>query len=485
MIYDFDTYQEADQSGNYDVCICGAGAAGITLAWFLSSKGKKVALLEGGGRRYSQQSQDIYKGNSIGQPYYLDVFRLRYFGGTTNHWTGRCWPFEKADFRERIDNGLPGWPITFDEIEKYLVQSKKILGLPTEDTFKALPGSEIDSEIFEPDEFYYSNPVRFGEKYYEYLANAPNVDVFLNANVISISLGVDLQTVEKVEIRSFNSKQESIKASNFILSMGAIENARLLLYSNFQITSGIGNQTDMVGRCFMEHLSIELGEFIAEPAKWGDNGQMVFFTRPEHVVKSNTSMSAISFTIVKSPRVYGRTAELKKLLIRLSCWTGMSDQLQFIEKHWCIGEGRIATLCEQLPNKESRVTLTDEIDQIGLKKVSLDWKISERDKESIRYMATQMAIEFAKNNLGRVKLFPYILDPGIDIPGYGAHSHHMGTTRMAAEHKDGVVDSNCMVFGTTNLYIAGSSVFSTGGGGNPTMPIIQLALRLGEHLIHR
>jgi choline dehydrogenase-like flavoprotein len=485
MIYDFDTYQGAYESRNYDVCICGAGAAGITLAWFLSSRGKKVALLEGGGRQYSQQSQDIYKGNSIGQQYYLPNYRLRYFGGTTNHWTGRCRPFEKADFRVRNDNGLPGWPITFDEFEKFLVQAKKILGLPIEDTFKALSGSEIESEIFEPDEFYNSNPVRFGEKYYEYLANSTYVDVFLNANVVNISLAPDFQTVDKVDLRSFNGKQESIGASNFILSMGAIENARLLLCSNSQIASGIGNQTDMVGRCFMEHLSVELGEFIAEPAKWGENKKMIFFTRPEHVAESNTLMSAINFAIVKSPRAFGRAAELKKLLIRLSCWTGMSEQLQFIEKHWCIGEGRISTLCEQLPNKESRVILTDEIDQIGLKKVSLDWKISERDKESIRYMATQMAIEFAKNNLGRIKLFPYILDSEIDIPGYGAHSHQMGTTRMADEHKDGVVDSNCMVFGTTNLFIAGSSVFSTGGGGNPTMPIIQLALRLGEHLIHR
>jgi choline dehydrogenase-like flavoprotein len=93
-----------------------------------------------------------------------------------------------------------------------------------------------------------------------------------------------------------------------------------------------------------------------------------------------------------------------------------------------------------------------------------------------------MATDFARNNMERVKLRPYVLDSEMKIP-IGFHSHQMGTTRMSAEPKDGVVDPDCKVFGTTNLYVAGSSVFSTGGGGNPTMPIIQLALRLGEHLM--
>ena len=92
-----------------------------------------------------------------------------------------------------------------------------------------------------------------------------------------------------------------------------------------------------------------------------------------------------------------------------------------------------------------------------------------------------MAIEFARNNLGRIKLRPYILDTQSEIPVHG-HAHHMGTTRMASDPQNGVVDSNGKVFETTNLYVAGSSVFPTVGGGNPTMPIVQLALRLGEFL---
>jgi len=482
MICDFNTYQDTSESINYDICICGAGAAGITLAWHLSSQGKRVALLEGGGEQYSQQSQDLYKGESIGLQYYLELFRLRFLGGTTNHWSGRCRPFDNEDFRPRNDNGLPGWPITFNEVEKKLAQAKDILGLPADDTFKSRPGSDIESDIFEPDEFYNSVPVRFAEKYHDYLANSRAVDVFLNANVVNIALKDDFNTIDKIDIKSFSSKRGSIRASNYILSMGGIENARLLLCSNSQITAGIGNQTDMVGRCFMEHLNIVLGEFVANPDIWGDIEGMSFFTKAGYVAENNLLMSNITFSIVDELKAYGRTAELKKLFNRFSCAIGISDHLQFMYKHWCIGEGRITTLFEQLPNKNSRVALSNEVDNIGVKKVILDWNISEQDRKSIRYIATQMAMEFAKNNLGRVKLRPYILDSELDIP-INAHSHHMGTTRMASDHKYGVVDPNCRVYGTTNLFIAGSSVFSTGGGGNPTMPIIQLALRLGEHLL--
>jgi choline dehydrogenase-like flavoprotein len=61
-------------------------------------------------------------------------------------------------------------------------------------------------------------------------------------------------------------------------------------------------------------------------------------------------------------------------------------------------------------------------------------------------------------------------------------NHHMGTTRMAARSGDGVVDTDCLVFGTDNLYVAGSSVFPTGSCANPTFTIVALAHRLALHL---
>jgi len=483
MIYDFNEHNEKLSSKHYDVCICGAGAAGITLAKTLEEKGKKVVLLEGGGREYSQQSQDCYKGENIGITYYLEYFRLRYLGGTTNHWTGRCRPFVKQDFSSRIINGLPGWPIEYEEMARYLSGAKKILDLPEENTFNPTYGTaEITSESFVRDESIVSEkPVRFGAKYYDLLSQSPNIDLFINANTTEIQLADDLKTVGSVIIKTFSGKEDSINAHKYILCMGAIENARILLSSNNQIKEGVGNKTDMVGRCFMEHFNVDMGSFIAEPSKWGDTLRMEYFTEPNYSYANKLGLANVTFYVVTRLKHFGRTKELKKLFNRLSCRLGISDKIQFIYKHDCLGEGEVSSLCEQFPYKKSRITLSQDRDELGVQRVVLDWRMSKDDEKSIRHIAIEIAKEFAKNDLGRVKLASYILDKNSDIPT-SIHSHQMGTTRMAANAENGVVDVNCRVFGTENLYVAGSSVFSTGGGGNPTMPIVQLALRLGEHL---
>ena len=83
---------------DYDVCIVGAGAAGITVAVELMGTPVRVCLLESGGLVPDQATQQLYRGQSVGHAYYpLDVPRLRYFGGTTNHWSGDCRPLERSD----------------------------------------------------------------------------------------------------------------------------------------------------------------------------------------------------------------------------------------------------------------------------------------------------------------------------------------------------------------------------------------------------
>jgi len=97
---------------SFDVCVCGSGPAGMTVARTLAAAGRHVALLEAGGLELSEASAAIYEGINAGRPYGgLDACRLRYFGGTSNHWAGRCGLFDPVDFEKRDYHGLPGWPI--------------------------------------------------------------------------------------------------------------------------------------------------------------------------------------------------------------------------------------------------------------------------------------------------------------------------------------------------------------------------------------
>jgi choline dehydrogenase-like flavoprotein len=147
--------------------------------------------------------------------------------------------------------------------------------------------------------------------------------------------------------------------------------------------------------------------------------------------------------------------------------------------------GAIAfTRAEQAPNPESRVKLIDEVDRLGLRRIALDWRLSRLDIETMRVANHLLGRELGRLNLGRLRLPEWleVENQGLaNAPLQGGY-HHMGTTRMADDPKRGVVDRNCRVHGTQNLYVAGSSVFPTAGFANPTSTIVELALRLADHL---
>jgi choline dehydrogenase-like flavoprotein len=146
-----------------------------------------------------------------------------------------------------------------------------------------------------------------------------------------------------------------------------------------------------------------------------------------------------------------------------------------------VGDAFVA--CEQSLNPDNRVSLGTERDRFGLRRIEFHWSLSETDLRTLRTAAMEVARALADADVGRMKILPWLLNgetPNGDQV-YGGN-HHMGTTRMSADPKQGVVDGDCRVHSLANLYIGGSSVFATSGHANPTYTIVQLALRLGDHL---
>jgi choline dehydrogenase-like flavoprotein len=145
-------------------------------------------------------------------------------------------------------------------------------------------------------------------------------------------------------------------------------------------------------------------------------------------------------------------------------------------------------LCEQEPNPASRVALTRDRDELGIPKASLDWRLTGDDRASIVRSLEVYGSELARTGLGRFKID---LRPGLvdNTPWDGTldfdvnnSSHHMGTARMHASPRQGVVDPYGRVHSVANLYVAGSSVFPTTGPQPPTVTIVALAIRLADHL---
>lgn len=478
MLIDFSNAQK-DTQHRYDVCIAGSGPAGITLALRLAEKGKKVALLEAGGMTYSAPSQDIYAAQSTGMELWPTHMRLRYFGGTSNHWTGRCKPFEDFDFRERTVNGLPGWPIRYSEVEPYLAEAMNVLDMGGAE-FEPVPSSPDSlSGAFKPDIFALSPPTRFGTKHLETLKQSSQIDLYINANLVDIRLMPDGETVEHFVISDYDGNTAAFPADDYIVATGGIENARLLLNCDKQDERGIGNSTGMLGKCFMEHYQIDLGTFVIFDEDLPDSFQ--YHNTEAFSDKHTTGNANLTLSRVAETKAYGRTAGVKRFLQNLSCDLGLEEKLQFFLTFKCPGDMKIGTLIEQFPYTGSFIGLSDETDALGLRRPHINWAMSDADKHTIRTTSAELAKEFADAGLGRIKLKDYVVDSDLEIP-VSPHAHHMGSTRMSADPEHGVVDTNCRVHGTKNLYIAGSSIFATGGSVNPTMPLIQFALRLADHI---
>ena len=486
MLTDLNTISDAKANKIYDVCICGGGPAGITLAKTLASLGKTVALLEGGALEYTDESQEIYHGTSEGLNNWdaISNCRLRFFGGTSNHWGGRCSHFDKLDFEQReIFGHLTAWPEgSREKMFKHLEEACTILDIPR-NSFKELPKSHWKGTNFRLSERAFSPPTRFREKYRDEMSNSDKIDLFINANLTDIRLHQGLNAVDHFEVKNYHGQVQKFSAKQYVLAAGASENVKLLLNFNKQIPTGIGNQSDWVGRCFMEHFNVSYGNFVVEDHTLFADLDLQFNPTESFMRKLNIGNAVFDFDAHVRARDFGRLKDLKKTAREFIC---QSDLMASVGKKMgdfdCDGDGVITSLIEQVPNKNSRITLNNEKDYFGLRRVTLNWQSSPADDQTIRLLGRELAKEMARTKVARIKLKDFILDDSIPISDYGHHCHQMGTTRMSVDPKDGVVDSNQKIHGIDNFYIAGASVYPTGGGCNPTLTLVMMSLGLGRHL---
>ncbi len=479
MIVDLVVAETNPFEGVYDLCVCGSGPAGMTVAREAAARGLRVVLLEAGGFDYADASQAIYKATSVGPLTYhgVETCRLRYFGGTSGHWAGRCAVFEPIDFEARdIWDGLPGWPISYAEAYRRLDEAREILDI-ADQSLDPRREPKWRSARFKPSGFARSAPTRFGDKYRAELQRSDSITVALNANVLSLDLSDDKSAVAAIEIGDWRDRRFKVSARRTVLAFGSIENARFLLSMAAQKGVPIGDAGGFVGRCFMEHFNVVLGRFAADqsPIWRREDGLSVTLTG-EAAKKRGIGSAVVSLSPNAAPRHYGRLAPVRGLINDFKCAVSSPDGRDNI----CAGDGVATDIIEQTPNRESRVTLdAGSKDRFGHHHVNIDWRFSAQDIKTITALAEEVGKAIAEQNHGRFKIADEIL---AGAPAPDGHCHQMGTTRMSDDPKFGVVDPDCRVHGMKNLYLAGSSVFPTGGGANPTVTVVALALRLGEHL---
>ncbi len=253
----------ADTVVDTDICIIGAGAAGLAMAREFAGARVRVAVLESGGLEPDVDTQRLADGGNIGLPYFpLAAARLRYLGGTTNHWGGHCRPFDDIDFEARPWVPLSGWPLTRADLQRYYDRAAHVCRLASpewspaywlrQDTFPALP-LQSDRLVTRIAQLAPSADRRFGRNHHGMLERAPNITTYLHANVVELASDEAARTVTHAQVACLSGNGFRVKAGTFVLAAGGIENARLLLLSNRRQPAGLGNGHDQVGRYFMEH----------------------------------------------------------------------------------------------------------------------------------------------------------------------------------------------------------------------------------------
>ena len=497
-----------------DVCIIGAGAAGITLAHEFIDAPFRVSVLESGGLEHDDASQQLYKGRSVGRKYNeLDACRLRYFGGTTNHWNGWCRPLNAIDFEEYSWAPYSGWPFGFEDLLPYYYRAQNVcqlgeygydnIWLQNHAGGELLPLNEgqMVTEVIQ------IAPTRFGQVYRSIIKAAANVAIYLNANVTNIETGEMQNEIARLRVATLNGRKFWITAKYYILAAGGIENARLLLVSNETRTAGLGNENDLVGRFFMDHPEGEVGLFL--PVNPGDKGWTTYcegylgrkytdllgVLAPRRFILEQDQILhctiGLSYVLPDSSKGWNALRELvhgnnhSASQIESDLWRILSDIEGVVgDGYEILKHGSIAPKVfnikfygQTTPDPDSRVTLDQERDALGLPRVRLDLHLSELARHSTKRTLEIFAGRLGESGLGRVKIAFDDWPVGIK---YGCH--HIGTTRMSANPKYGVVDADCRIHGIGNLYVAGSSVFPTSGSANPTLTIVALALRLADQI---
>jgi choline dehydrogenase-like flavoprotein len=528
------TQGAADRS--VDLCVIGAGPAGITVVDQLLDTGMSIVLAEGGGWAPAAANQTLLGGESFGYPMNLTTGRYSAFGGAATRWGGRCAMLEPLDLAGRPWIHPAGWPIGWEDLRRYYDRAmlasnfpalwgddeammQRIRGTGSALTDGALRdflwrkagGETTRRRLGKQDGF------NWGVGRRERLRAAGNVEVLLQANLVDLRCSPDGRTIRSALFRSLEGRQVEVHAKRFVLCCGGVENPRILLELDATRSAHLDGR-DNIGRYFGQHprgniVSVRMTRQQKQKAdrlfgRFKQGGEDI----SEHEIGFALSDSAqIEHELVNaSAGIYDlphdrsswmAAKRIKGLLEsgRIGREIGhelllvLRDSPALLSNLWrryvtgrelvfSTGAATIVIDLEQKPRYDSRIFLADDRDALGRRKAAVEWKVSPVEVRTARFMAERIADAFRRLDLGTPTVADWLANGDVQPGDLEGTYHFIGATRMAETAADGVVDRDCKCFGVTNLFVMGSSVFPTGGHANPTMTIVALSCRLADHI---
>lgn len=503
--------------GEADVVIVGAGAVGIALAISLAREGRRVTLLEGGPAQVPLDYRSHNDALQTGRPHLgITDGRMKALGGTTRLWGGQLTPFDRSDFEGGVFPGKPAWPISFDDYHAWADAAFAFLRVPArigeiDGLWREASGrsAELGRDLHLGMNIWLPQP-DFTRLFASELAGLRNLTVITGATVEAIGLEANGR------VSHVTTANGRYKGRHIVLAAGTFEIVTLLLRAAQRETGSRLEASPHIGRWFIDHLHGIVGEIRApNSARLGALFDNVYLKGHKFSVKvrAGTEMRArlriANCVATVNPRFsLGETAAELRSLLRRVFWRGDAGSLIEGLRQGMILAGAIVPLAwrylarnrsamlfhrgnylgieiEQVPCAQSYIGLDPAVPAATARPL-LHWQLDGSEMTGIQALCHALRDTFAREGLGEV-----VLDPRIEAgdPAFlsGMHDayHQMGGARMAESAEAGVVDRDCKVFGTQNLYVAGAAVFPSGSFANPTLTAIALALRLSDHLVRQ
>lgn len=522
------------------VCVIGTGPAGATVALELDGSGLDVLVLEGGGAGYGALAQDTYRGSVPlgGEHDPLENVRQKRLGGTSTQWGGRLNPLDPEDFERRPWIPNSGWPISAEDLAGPYERATELCG-GGRSSFRAESIAGRSRFVFDDPSARVSDdrlwrwgpPVRFDRVLTDALDSMADTRLVVNANATRLQLDPVSGAVKAAIVSPEPGRELSVVADRYVLAMGALETARLLLHS------GLDAASPALGRYYMTHPVGEIGRlelFDPTPAsvvgyERTDDGvycRRMLQVRPEIRRDLELANMGVSFWY-PDPRdpdhgdgLLSAYALTKLALVRGGQWKASGVQGRYGEtsevgRHLANVARDLPTLvrtvpswlraryfadraipsfhpppktgllrlrfdAENRPELTNRVTLSRRRDAYGVPRLAIEYRVGDEDRNSIVRSARVIAAELERSGLARVEM-PEAEDLMREYR-FGDGTHNMGTARMSASPRDGVVTRDLTAHESPNLSVVGSAVFPTSGFAGPTLTIVALAVRLAARI---
>ena len=510
--------------GEYDLCVVGAGPAGLACAFACHDRGMRVLVLEAGGAGRSPGGAvlDAEIANPLRHDP-IDEVMCAGLGGTSLAWSGRALPFDAVDFRD--------WPISIEDLAPHYRTAAAFLGChealspPAPGAFEHLErfdASTAESFCAEPD---------LSRRFRTALNNGPNI--VLNARVAR--LRVENGVVAAIEVRH-GGEVRSVRASRVVIAGGGLSNLRLLLLAQRETPSLFGGVDGPLGRGYMGHLTGAVADMVltnqsdadafrAQPVKDVLTRRQI---RPRDQTILREEIRSISFWL-EAPSIddasQGSAAASAKYLIARAIQRPVkatrygvapslaphfanvarkpSDAISGLARGavaaalrdsprgapaplTSAGDGgwRLAYHAEQSSDPKNRVSLGHARDRFGDPRLKIEFDFSERDISSVARAHDLLDADLRAAGAGhlrwigsRAEAEDRIRDAARD--GY----HQIGGAIMGDDPRLSVVDKDCRAHGVANLWVASSCVFPTSSRANPTLTIVALAQRIAATLL--